>query len=87
MYIYVYIYILIIIHTRIHIHIYTHIGGGLSGQSQAVRHGLATALRYMVPDLRKQLKDQGYLMRDPRRVERKKPGRLKARKKKTWVKR
>ena len=62
-------------------------GGGLTGQSQAIRHGLATALRFIDPSLRKTLKDAGYLTRDIREVERKKPGRKKARKKKQWVKR
>jgi small subunit ribosomal protein S9 len=59
----------------------------MAGQSQAIRHGLATALRFIDPSLRKTLKDAGYLTRDIREVERKKPGRKKARKKKQWVKR
>eukprot|EP00940_MAST-03C_sp_MAST-3C-sp2_P001971 g1971.t1 len=62
-------------------------GGGYSGQAQAVRHGLATALRYADPSLRLALKREGWLTRDSRIVERKKPGRKKARKSKQWVKR
>ena len=62
-------------------------GGGFSGQAQAVRHGLATALRYIDPELRRPLKKAGWLTRDSRIVERKKPGRKKARKMKQWVKR
>eukprot|EP00939_MAST-03C_sp_MAST-3C-sp1_P003148 g3148.t1 len=62
-------------------------GGGTSGQAQAVRHGLATALRFADPSLRLPLKKMGWLTRDSRVVERKKPGRKKARKKKQWVKR
>ena len=62
-------------------------GGGIVGQSHAVRHGVSTALRYMEPALRPLLKKAGYLTRDPRIVERKKPGLKKARKAKQWVKR
>ncbi len=58
----------------------TVVGGGLSGQAGAVRHGLAKALTYFEPDLRPALKKEGFLTRDPRIVERKKYGKKKARK-------
>jgi small subunit ribosomal protein S9 len=54
-------------------------GGGLSGQAGAVRHGISKALTYYEPDLRPILKVAGFLTRDPRVVERKKYGRMKAR--------
>ena len=54
-------------------------GGGLSGQAGAVRHGISKALTYYEPDLRTVLKRSGFLTRDPRVVERKKYGRVKAR--------
>ena len=54
-------------------------GGGLSGQAGAVRHGISKALTYYEPDLRGVLKKQGFLTRDSRTVERKKYGRVKAR--------
>ena len=57
----------------------TVVGGGLSGQAGAVRHGLARALTYFEPELRSVLKKNGFLTRDPRAVERKKYGRAKAR--------
>jgi len=63
-------------------------GGGLRGQAGAIRHGLARALNHYNPEVyRPPLKRLGYLTRDPRRVERKKIGHLKARKKPQWVKR
>ena len=62
-------------------------GGGSMGQSQAVRHGLAKALENWDPDLREELQNSGLLSRDTRIVERKKPGRKKARKSFQWVKR
>jgi small subunit ribosomal protein S9 len=55
-------------------------GGGLSGQAGAVRHGISKALTYYEPDLRGVLKKQGFLTRDSRVVERKKYGKVKARK-------
>ena len=58
----------------------TVMGGGLSGQAGAVRHGISKALTYFEPDLRGALKKQGFLTRDSRTVERKKYGRVKARK-------
>jgi small subunit ribosomal protein S9 len=54
-------------------------GGGLSGQAGAVRHGISKALTYYEPDLRGVLKKGGFLTRDSRTVERKKYGRMKAR--------
>lgn len=54
-------------------------GGGLSGQAGAVRHGISKALTYFEPDLRGALKQEGFLTRDSRIVERKKYGRAKAR--------
>lgn len=62
-------------------------GSGLSSQSDAVRHGIARALVAFDPELRKTLKGLGYLKRDPRSVERKKPGLKKARKRPQWSKR
>jgi len=57
----------------------TVVGGGLSGQAGAVRHGISKALTYYEPDLRSVLKKGGFLTRDSRVVERKKYGRMKAR--------
>ena len=57
----------------------TVVGGGLSGQAGAIRHGIARALVKFEPDLRKNLKSKGLLTRDSRIVERKKYGRAKAR--------
>lgn len=57
----------------------TVVGGGLSGQAGAVRHGIARALTYFEPELRSILKKGGFLTRDSRVVERKKYGRAKAR--------
>ncbi|MBB3173497.1 small subunit ribosomal protein S9 [Endobacter medicaginis] len=54
-------------------------GGGLSGQAGALRHGLSRALTYYEPGLRGILKAAGFLTRDPRVVERKKYGKMKAR--------
>jgi small subunit ribosomal protein S9 len=54
-------------------------GGGLSGQAGAVRHGLSKALTYYEPELRSVLKKGGFLTRDSRVVERKKYGKMKAR--------
>jgi small subunit ribosomal protein S9 len=59
--------------------IVTVVGGGLSGQAGAVRHGISKALTYFEPELRPVLKKQGFLTRDARVVERKKYGRRKAR--------
>ena len=57
----------------------TVVGGGLSGQAGAVRHGISKALTYYEPGLRPVLKKGGFLTRDSRVVERKKYGRAKAR--------
>jgi small subunit ribosomal protein S9 len=57
----------------------TVVGGGLSGQAGAVRHGLSRALVAYEPELRGILKKAGFLTRDPRVVERKKYGKAKAR--------
>lgn len=62
-------------------------GGGLSGQAEAVRMGIARALIDYDEELRKPLRDAGFLTRDPRMVERKKYGRPKARKRFQFSKR
>jgi small subunit ribosomal protein S9 len=59
--------------------IVTVVGGGLSGQAGAVRHGISRALIAYEPSLRPVLKPGGFLTRDPRVVERKKYGHPKAR--------
>jgi len=62
-------------------------GGGINGQSDAVRLGVARALVEINPDFRPLLKAEGMLKRDPRMVERKKYGRPKARKRFQFSKR
>ena len=62
-------------------------GGGFSGQSGAMRHGIARALLTVDPDFRPALKAAGLLTRDSRMVERKKPGLKKARKASQFSKR
>lgn len=62
-------------------------GGGVSGQTGAVRHGLARALVAMDPELRSPLRVGGHLTRDARAKERKKPGLKRARKAPTYTKR
>ncbi len=62
-------------------------GGGSSGQAGAVRHAVARALAEFDPQLKPILRYFKLLQRDPRMVERKKPGQKKARKKFQWVKR
>lgn len=62
-------------------------GGGVSGQKDAIIHGISRALVKMEPNFRKVLKDAGFLKRDPRMVERKKYGRPKARKRFQFSKR
>ncbi|WP_366523900.1 30S ribosomal protein S9 [Maricaulis sp.] len=57
----------------------TVVGGGLSGQAGAVRHGISKALQLFEPGLRPVLKAGGFLTRDSRVVERKKYGKAKAR--------
>ena len=54
-------------------------GGGLSGQAGAVRHGISKALQLYDPSWRGALKAAGFITRDSRVVERKKPGKRKAR--------
>ena len=62
-------------------------GGGISGQADAVRHGISRCLELFDANFRKKLKKAGFLTRDPRKVERKKPGLKKARKGPRWAKR
>lgn len=62
-------------------------GGGFSGQAGAIRLGVARALLEVDPDFRSPLKKAGFLTRDPRMVERKKPGLKKARKASQFSKR
>jgi Ribosomal protein S9 len=62
-------------------------GGGVSGQAIALQHGIARCLLLVNPDLRKTLRRAGYLTRDPRAKERKKPGLKRARKAGQWAKR
>src|SRR3989344_2474712 len=62
-------------------------GGGLNGQADAAKHGIARALILFNPDFRKRLRREGLLTRDPRMVERKKYGLKKARRAPQWAKR
>jgi small subunit ribosomal protein S9 len=62
-------------------------GGGNTGQAGAIRLGIARAIALLQPELRHPLKGEKMLRRDPRMVERKKPGQKGARKKFQWVKR
>ena len=62
-------------------------GGGVTGQTDAVKLGLARALLLMNPDLRSTLRAGGFLTRDPHVKERKKPGLKRARKAPTYTKR
>jgi len=68
------------VHARCH-------GGGDSGQAGALRHGIARALVEADPNVRTELKKQGFLTRDAREVERKKAGLKKARKRPQFSKR
>ncbi len=63
------------------------LGGGWNSQIEAIRHGVARALETFDGELRGPLKKAGYLSRDPREKERKKPGLKKARKAAQWSKR
>ena len=63
------------------------IGGGLSAQAEAVRHGLARALTIFDIEFKKRLRSMGFLTRDSRMVERKKYGLKKARRAPQWQKR
>lgn len=62
-------------------------GGGITGQSGAIRHGIARALLKVNPDFRPTLRKGGFLTRDPREKERKKPGLKRARKAPQYTKR
>ena len=62
-------------------------GGGITGQAEAIRLAISRALCVLDLENRPALKAEGLLTRDPRVVERKKPGQKKARKKFQWVKR
>ena len=62
-------------------------GGGLSGQAGAIRLGISRGIQEINPDYRKLLKENGFLTRDSREVERKKPGQPGARKKFQFSKR
>jgi len=62
-------------------------GGGIAGQATAMRHAISRALIEYDKELRTPLKKEGFLKRDPRAKERKKPGLVKARKRKQWSKR
>lgn len=63
------------------------VGGGIHSQSEAMRHGIARALVAFNADLRRPLKKEGMLKRDPRAKERRKFGLKKARKAPQWSKR
>jgi small subunit ribosomal protein S9 len=62
-------------------------GGGVTGQTGAVQHGLARALLKLDPELRPKMRQGGFLTRDARMKERKKPGLKRARKAPTYTKR
>lgn len=62
-------------------------GGGITGQAEALRLAISRALIKIDPEYRPALKEKGFLRRDPRMVERKKPGQPKARKKFQFSKR
>jgi small subunit ribosomal protein S9 len=62
-------------------------GGGFNGQAEAIRLGIARALVELDPEFKPLLKSEGLMTRDPRMVERKKPGQPKARKKFQFSKR
>ncbi len=62
-------------------------GGGVKGQAEAIRLAISRALQEIDSELRPPLKKEGFLTRDPRMVERKKPGRRKARRRFQFSKR
>jgi small subunit ribosomal protein S9 len=62
-------------------------GGGVMAQAEAIRHGVARALASIDGGFKAVMKKEGYLTRDDRMVERKKPGKAKARKSFQWTKR
>jgi small subunit ribosomal protein S9 len=63
------------------------LGGGVNSQAEAVRHGVARALIKLDEALKPVLKAEGFLTRDPRVKERKKPGKRRARRTQQWRKR
>jgi len=63
------------------------VGGGFKGQSEAARLGIARALVKINPESKPALRSEGFMTRDPREVERKKPGQPKARKRFQFSKR
>ena len=63
------------------------IGGGITGQAGALRHGIARALAKLGETAKKAMRKEGFLTRDARMVERKKPGQPKARKRFQYSKR
>ena len=65
----------------------TVLGGGFGGQADALRHGIARALVAYNPELKAVLKPEGMMTRDARVVERKKPGKRKARRSRQFSKR
>lgn len=62
-------------------------GGGKESQKEAIRHGISRALEHFNAEFRTSLKKAGFLTRDPREKERKKPGLKGARKAPQWAKR
>jgi len=62
-------------------------GGGIKGQADALRHGIARALVVWDENNKLALRENGFLTRDPRKKERKKPGLKKARRAPQWQKR
>lgn len=62
-------------------------GGGFKGQAEAIRLGISRALIKIDPEYKPKLKAEGFTTRDPREVERKKPGQPKARKRFQFSKR
>ena len=65
----------------------TTLGGGFGGQADALRHGISRALVAFNPELKTLLKPEGMMTRDARVVERKKPGKRKARRSRQFSKR
>ena len=63
------------------------VGGGITGQAEALRHGIAPALASVGEENKRIMRREGFLTRDDRKVERKKPGRPKARKRFQYSKR
>jgi small subunit ribosomal protein S9 len=72
--------------TKYDINIRVH-GGGITGQSEAIRLGIARAMVAIDPEVKKSLRADGLMTRDARKVERKKPGQKKARKRFQFTKR